>query len=102
VCRAGGTRDSLQLGGAHADASMKAVVYHAHGGTTNLHVEDVPVPPVGRSDVLIRVRAVALNGFDPMMLHATTKLKVPLPMIPCADFAGEIVQVGADLEATAC
>ncbi|MEM1087826.1 MAG: zinc-binding dehydrogenase, partial [Pseudomonadota bacterium] len=46
-------------------------------------------------EVLIRVRAAALNGFDPMMLSGETGLKTPFPMQPCGDFAGEIAALGS-------
>ncbi|MYJ16867.1 MAG: zinc-binding dehydrogenase [Gemmatimonadetes bacterium] len=42
----------------------------------------------------MRVRACALNGFDPMMLGGTTGLRVPLPMTPCGDAAGKIEAFG--------
>jgi alcohol dehydrogenase len=73
---------------------MKAVVFHAHGPLDNLKYEDVADPEVRAGDILIRVRAVALNGFDPMVLRGIPGLKTPLPMIPGADIAGEIVALG--------
>jgi alcohol dehydrogenase len=79
---------------------MKAIVFHSHGGVEKLGYEDLPDPSPGAEEVLIRVRAVALNGLDPMMLQATTKLKVPLPMIPCGDFAGEIAETGPSVDST--
>ena len=79
---------------------MKAMVYRAHGGASNLKLEDIPVPSIQPDEALVRVRAVALNGFDPMMLQATTKLKVPLPMIPCGDFAGEIAQLSTNTDSS--
>lgn len=77
---------------------MKAIVFHSHGGVDSLKYEDIPAPSVGADEVLIRVRAVSLNGFDPMMLQGTTKLKIPFPMIPGGDFAGEIVEVGSAID----
>ncbi len=79
---------------------MKAIVFHAHGDVDNLKLEDIPAPSVGADEVLIRVRAVSLNGFDPMMLQGTTNLKTPLPMIPGGDFAGEIVELGSAVDRT--
>jgi alcohol dehydrogenase len=73
---------------------MKAIVFHRHGGIEQLRYEDCPDPQLGPEDVLIRVRAVSLNGFDPMILNGIPGLKTPLPMIPGADFAGEIVDMG--------
>jgi alcohol dehydrogenase len=45
------------------------------------------------------VKATSLNGFDPMILAGSTGLKTPLPMIPCGDIAGEIVELGAEVAA---
>jgi alcohol dehydrogenase len=77
---------------------MKAVTFHQHGGIENLRYEDFPDPEVGPEDVLIRVRAVSLNGFDPMILAGIPGLKTPLPMVPGADFAGEIADMGAAVD----
>jgi len=73
---------------------MKAIVFHSHGGVENLKYEDVAAPTPGAGEVLIRVRAVSLNGFDPMILNGTTSLKTPFPMSPGGDFAGEIAALG--------
>lgn len=77
---------------------MKAVVFHEHGALDNLRYEDFPDPQPGPTEVLIRVRAVALNGFDPMVLRGIPGLKTPLPMIPGADIAGEIVGFGGAVD----
>lgn len=74
---------------------MKAMVFERHGGVDELNIRDLPVPEIADNEVLVRVRAVALNGFDPMMLQGATGLKTPFPMAPCGDFAGEIAQLGA-------
>jgi alcohol dehydrogenase len=79
---------------------MKAIVYHSHGAVENLRYEDVPDPTPAPDEVLIRVRAVSLNGFDPMMLKGTTSLKTPFPMSPGGDFAGEITAVGSSVDTT--
>jgi alcohol dehydrogenase len=76
---------------------MRALVFHEHGDVSKLGIEEFPDPEIGAGDVLIRVRATSLNGFDPMILGGTTGLKTPLPMIPCGDYAGEIVELGADV-----
>jgi len=74
---------------------VKAIVYERHGGVEELELRDVPEPIPGEGEALVRVRAAGLNGFDPMMLAGATGLRVPLPMIPCGDAAGEIVGFGA-------
>jgi len=74
---------------------MKAVVFHAHGILDNLRYEDFPDPELQPGELLIRVAAVALNGFDPMVLRGIPGLKTPLPMIPGADIAGEVAAIGS-------
>ena len=77
---------------------MKAVVFHQHGPLDNLRYEDYLDPRPGPTEVLIRVGAVALNGFDPMVLRGIPGLKTPLPMIPGADIAGQIVELGDSVD----
>lgn len=76
---------------------MRAAYFDRHGGTELIQVGDLPQPEIGPEDVLIRVRAASLNGFDPMILQGTTELKTPMPMIPLGDCAGEVAEVGSDV-----
>lgn len=78
---------------------MKAVMFDAHGGIDRLQIRDVPVPSLAPDEVLVALRAVALNGFDPMVLRGLPTLPCPLPMVPCSDGAGEIVRLGAAVDA---
>src|SRR3954462_10632919 len=84
--------------GAGARERMKAIVFHEHGGPEVLRYEEFPDPVCGPRDVIVRVGAAALNGFEPMILAKTTALRTPLPMIPCGDAAGEVVAVGPEVE----
>jgi alcohol dehydrogenase len=77
---------------------MKAVMFDVHGGIDRLQIRDVPVPSLAPNDVLVCIHAVALNGFDPMVLRGIPTLPCPLPMVPCSDGAGEIVQRGAAVD----
>ncbi|MGH7749106.1 MAG: zinc-binding dehydrogenase [Candidatus Dormibacteria bacterium] len=63
------------------------------------YVEDFPEPEVGDQECLLRVHAVALNGFDPMILNGIPGLNIPLPMIPGGDIAGEIAALGHGIDA---
>jgi alcohol dehydrogenase len=78
---------------------MKAIVFHEHGGLEQLQYTDIPKPELLATECMVRVRAVALNGFDPMILQQIPGLKTPLPMIPGGDVAGEIVEIGPDVVA---
>jgi len=77
---------------------MRAIVFHQHGSVSQLALESFPDPVAGPSDAILRVTATSLNGFDPMILAGTTGLKTPLPMIPCGDIAGEIVELGSEVD----
>jgi alcohol dehydrogenase len=77
---------------------MKAMVFHRHGTLDELNYEDFPDPAVGPKDCLIRVKAVSLNGFEPMVLRGIPGLKTPFPMIPGADIAGDIVELGPEVD----
>src|SRR5215212_7582836 len=87
-----------ELSEEHTEPRMKAVVFHQHGPLDNLRYEDFPDPQLQPDEILIKVGAVALNGFDPMVLRGIPGLKTPLPMIPGADIAGEIAALGADVD----
>ena len=43
---------------------MKAVLFRAHGGPDVLSYEELPTPAIGSEEVLIRVKACALNHLD--------------------------------------
>ena len=58
---------------------MKAMVFHEHGGVEKLALEEFPDPECGPRDAILKVEATSLNGFDPMILGGTTRLKTPLP-----------------------
>ena len=73
---------------------MKAAIFTEHGGVDRISISDFPYPECRPDDVVIKVNAVSLNGFDPMILGGSTGLPTPLPMIPGGDFAGEIVELG--------
>jgi NADPH:quinone reductase-like Zn-dependent oxidoreductase len=74
---------------------MKAIVFHQHGGPEVLHYEDAPVPAVRANEVLVRVRACALNHLDLWVRAGLPNVPIPLPHIPGSDVAGEIAEIGA-------
>jgi NADPH:quinone reductase-like Zn-dependent oxidoreductase len=71
---------------------MKAVRIHEFGGPEVLRYEDVPDPKARPDQVLVRVRACALNHID-LWIRAGLP-GVELPHILGSDIAGEIVEVG--------
>ena len=71
---------------------MKAVRFHQFGGSEVLQYEDVPDPKPRKDQVLVRVRACAMNHLDLWVRKGLPG--VSLPHIPGSDVAGEIVEVG--------
>jgi len=71
---------------------MKAIRLHQFGGPEVLRYEDVPDPTPRKDQVLVRVRACAMNHIDLWVRQGLPNVK--LPHIPGADIAGEIVEVG--------
>lgn len=76
---------------------MKAVVFFEHGGPEVLRYTDVPNPTIGPDDVLVRVRACALNHLDIWIRRGLPGISVPLPHILGSDIAGEIAEVGKEV-----
>jgi NADPH:quinone reductase-like Zn-dependent oxidoreductase len=71
---------------------MKAVRIHQFGGPEVLTYEEVPDPQLRKNQVLVRVRACALNHLDVWVRKGLPGVK--LPHILGSDVAGEIVEVG--------
>ena len=71
---------------------MKAVRIHQFGGPEVLTYEDVPDPRPRKDQVLVRVRACALNHLDLFVRKGLPG--VNLPHILGSDIAGEIVEIG--------
>ena len=74
---------------------MNAVVFHRHGGADTLVYEEAPLPTVGPGDVLVRVKACALNHLDIWIREGIPAFTVPLPHIGGSDVAGIVERVGA-------
>jgi NADPH:quinone reductase-like Zn-dependent oxidoreductase len=71
---------------------MKAAVIHEFGGPEVLRYEDVPDPRPRKDQVLVRVRACAMNHLDLWVRQGLPGVK--LPHILGSDIAGEIVEAG--------
>jgi NADPH:quinone reductase-like Zn-dependent oxidoreductase len=73
---------------------MKAARIHQHGGPEAIVVEDAPEPSIRADQVLIRVRACALNHLDLFVRAGIPGMKFAMPHILGSDIAGEVVAVG--------
>jgi NADPH:quinone reductase-like Zn-dependent oxidoreductase len=83
---------------------MKAIRYHTYGSSEVLKIEDVDQPAVGENDVLVRVRAVAVNPYDwhymrgkPYFMRLMSGLTGPKITRFGADLAGVVEAVGKNV-----
>ena len=76
---------------------MKAIVFHQHGAPEVLKYEDAPEPQLRANEVLVRVRACALNHLDLWVRMGLPNVPIPLPHIPGSDVAGEVAKIGPDV-----
>lgn len=70
---------------------MKAVLLERFGGSENLHFTETQDPIPGPGEILVRVRACALNHLDLWVRQGIPAYKIQLPHIPGSDIAGEAV-----------
>jgi NADPH:quinone reductase-like Zn-dependent oxidoreductase len=73
---------------------MKAVCFYEHGGPDRLRYENVPDPVPGPGEVVVRVKACALNYLDLWERKGLPGIAIPLPHISGSDIAGIIESVG--------
>jgi NADPH:quinone reductase-like Zn-dependent oxidoreductase len=71
---------------------MKAVRFHEFGGPEVLKYEDVPEPELRKDQVLIRVKACAMNHLDLWVRKGLPGVK--LPHIDGSDVSGDVIEVG--------
>lgn len=74
---------------------MKAVVFHRHGDLDQVEYADVPRPQIAPGEVLLAVKAAALNRLDLWVLRGWPGLDLKLPHVMGSDGAGVIAEVGA-------
>ncbi|MCZ6474476.1 MAG: zinc-binding dehydrogenase [SAR324 cluster bacterium] len=78
---------------------MRAMVLHGHGGMENLVYEEAfPEPRPGPGDVVVRVKACSLNYHDVFTRRGMPGIKIDMPRICGLDLAGEIAELGPQVE----
>ncbi|NJN51259.1 MAG: NADPH:quinone oxidoreductase family protein [Gammaproteobacteria bacterium] len=76
---------------------MKAVLCHAYGPPESLRLEEVADPVPGPNEILIAVKAAALNFPDVLMIEGKYQSQPPFPFAPGGELAGVIESVGAEV-----
>lgn len=73
---------------------MKAVVFKQHGGPEVLEYAEAPDPTIKANEVLVEVKACALNHLDVWARGGLPGIDIPLPHILGNDIAGVVREVG--------
>jgi NADPH:quinone reductase-like Zn-dependent oxidoreductase len=74
---------------------MRAFRLHAFAGPGAWKLEELPSPAPGPGQVLVQIKAVSLNYRDLLISKGLYNPKLPLPLIPVSDGAGEVVATGS-------
>lgn len=78
---------------------MKALIFNEHAPLTieNVHLAEMPIPEPGPDEVLVEIKAAALNRLDLWVLAGWPSLRLQLPHIMGSDGAGVITAVGQNI-----
>ena len=77
---------------------MKVVEIEGRFGIDRLQPADRPEPVAGPGQVLLKMKAASLNYRDWLTVTGQYNPRQPLPLIPCSDGVGEVLEVGAGVE----
>src|SRR5581483_8000051 len=78
-----------------AFGELNAVRFHQHGDPSVLRYEGAPEPELLPGEVLVRVRACALNHLDLWERRGLPGIDIPMPHISGSDVAGDVVAAAA-------
>jgi zinc-binding alcohol dehydrogenase/oxidoreductase len=73
---------------------MKAIVLREPGGPERLRLDDVPLPAPEWNQVLVKLKAAALNRRD-LLVRSREQYRAAMPFIPGSDGAGVVIAVGS-------
>lgn len=77
---------------------MKALRTHAVGGPETLTLDEVDIPSPGKGQVLVDVKACAINYPDTLMIRDLYQFKPERPYAPGGEIAGVIEAIGEGVE----
>ena len=72
---------------------MRAIILREPGGPEQLRLDDVPLPAPEWNQVLVKLKAAALNRRD-LLVRSREQYRAAMPFIPGSDGAGVVVAVG--------
>ena len=77
---------------------MRALLSHEPGPPETLRLSDVPEPEPGPGELLVRVRACAINYPDVLIIEDKYQFRPPRPFAPGGEVAGEVEAIGQGIE----
>jgi len=77
---------------------MRALLSHEPGGPETLRLDELPDPVAGPGELLVRVRAAAINYPDVLIIEDKYQFKPPRPFAPGGEIAGEVEAVGEGVQ----
>ena len=77
---------------------MKALLSNEPGGPETLSLEERPDPVAGPGELLVRVRATAINYPDVLIIEDKYQFKPPRPFAPGGEIAGQVEAVGEGVD----
>lgn len=80
---------------------MKAALCKSLDGPAGVSVEEIPTPQPGSGEVLVRVKAAALNFFDTLITRGEYQFKPELPFSPGGEIAGVVEALGEGVSGVA-
>jgi NADPH:quinone reductase-like Zn-dependent oxidoreductase len=76
---------------------VKALLSIEPGGPETLRIEEISAPSPGAGELLVRVRACAMNFPDVLIIEDKYQLRPQRPFAPGGEIAGEVIALGADV-----
>ncbi|WP_338502883.1 NADPH:quinone oxidoreductase family protein [Sphingomonas kaistensis] len=73
---------------------MRALLSHQPGGPDTLQLSELPDPTPGPGELLVRVRAAAINFPDVLIIEDKYQMRPPRPFAPGGEIAGEVIGLG--------
>ena len=77
---------------------MRALLSIESGGPDSLRLSELPDPVAGPGELLVRVRAAAINYPDVLIIEDKYQMRPPRPFAPGGEIAGEVEAVGEGVE----
>lgn len=77
---------------------MRAVVCESFSEPEELQLRQLDTPPCGPGQVRVHVWASGVNFVDALFVQGRYQIRPPLPFVPGSEIAGEITEVGTDVD----